>query len=164
MQPTFVANAAEEFRKLKGLVDRSLAQVSDQQFFAQLDGETNSIAVVLQHLAGNMRSRWTDFTTSDGEKPDRNRDAEFELGAETTRADMMRRHEDGWRCLFDALAPLSDADLARTVVIRGEPHSVMQAIHRQMSHYGYHVGQVVLLARHFAGADWKSLSIPRGKS
>lgn len=159
-----VANARDEFRKLQLLVERALEQVDDAQFFAQLDSETNSIAVTLQHLAGNLRSRWTDFLTTDGEKPDRNREAEFVLAPGTARAELEQHLADGWAILFAALDALHDDDLSRTVTIRGEPHSVLQAIHRQLTHYGYHVGQVVLLARHAAGAGWVSLSVPRGAS
>ncbi len=115
-------------------------------------------------MAGNMRSRWTDFLATDGEKPDRNRDSEFELEPGDTREALLLRWETGWRCLFEALAPLSSDDLARTVRIRGEPHSVLKAINRQLTHYAYHAGQIVLLARHFAGGKWQSLSIPRGRS
>jgi hypothetical protein len=162
--PSVIQNAVLEFRKLRELVEKSVAQVDDEQFFAQLDPESNSIAILLKHLAGNMLSRWTDFLTSDGEKPDRDRDGEFVIASGATRAELLRRVDEGWKCLIDALEPLTDADLGRTVMIRGEPHSVLQAIHRQLTHYGYHVGQVVFLARHLAGARWKSLSIPRGRS
>ena len=111
-----------------------------------------------------MRSRWTDFLTSDGEKADRNRDTEFELEPHDTRETILARWEDGWNLLFAALAPLTETDLSRKVPIRGEPHTVVQAVHRQLTHYAYHVGQIVFLARHFAGTRWKSLSIPKGKS
>jgi hypothetical protein len=140
-----------------------MAQVTDEQLAAVLDGEMNSIAIVVKHMAGNMRSRWTDFLTSDGEKPDRNRDAEFEdppAGRET----LLRVWEEGWQCVFRAVEPLTDDDLKRTVTIRGEPHSVMQAINRQIAHYAYHVGQIVLLAKHFRHDGWQSLSVPRRKS
>jgi len=140
-----------------------MAQVSDEQLLTVLDGEANSIAVIVKHMAGNMRSRWTDFLTSDGEKPDRNRDTEFE-DAPATRAAMLALWEEGWQCLFKALGALSESDLQRTVTIRGEAHSVMQAINRQMAHYSYHCGQIVLLAKHFMHADWKSLSVPRKQS
>jgi hypothetical protein len=140
-----------------------MAQIDDEQLFAVLDGEMNSIAVIVKHMAGNMRSRWTDFLTSDGEKPDRNRDSEFEEPPATREA-VYALWEEGWQCLFSALAPLSDADLNRTITIRGEPHSVMQAINRQVAHYAYHCGQIVLLAKHFNAAEWKSLSVPRKQS
>ena len=140
-----------------------MAQVTDAQLFAALDPESNSIAIIVKHVAGNMRSRWTDFLTSDGEKPDRDRDSEF-VDAPTTRNELMKLWEAGWNCVFTALEPLSDEDLGRRITIRGEAHSVMQAIHRQVAHYAGHVGQIVLLAKHFQQGQWRSLSIPREKS
>jgi hypothetical protein len=137
-----------------------MAQVSDEQLFACLDSQGNSIALIVKHMAGNMRSRWTGFLTTDGEKPDRNRDSEFE-DPPATRADLLAAWESGWACVFDALNPLTDADLGRTVTIRGEAHSVMQAINRQLAHYPHHVGQIVFLAKHFAGDHWQTLSVPR---
>ena len=128
-----------------------------------LDAESNSIAIIVRHLAGNMKSRWTDFLTSDGEKPDRNRDSEFEV-TPTTRAELIALWESSWKIVFDALAALTEEDLGRTIHIRGEAHSVMQAINRQLTHYAYHVGQIVYLAKHFAGPEWKSLTVPRNKS
>lgn len=151
------------FRYYKGLVERAVAQVSDEQLVATLDGEMNSIAVIVKHLASNMRSRWTDFLTSDGEKPGRRRDLEF-VDPPPTREALLARWEEGWDCVFSALEPLSDNDLGRTVTIRGEAHSVMQAINRQLAHYSYHCGQIVFLAKHLKGDEWKSLSIPRGQS
>jgi hypothetical protein len=151
------------FRYYKGLTEQAMEQVTDDELFATLDGEMNSIAVIVKHIAGNMRSRWTDFLTSDGEKPDRNRDTEFETPPQTREA-LVKLWNDGWNYLFAALEPLSDADLSRAVTIRGEPHSVVQAINRQLAHYPYHCGQIVFLAKHFRGREWKSLSIPRGKS
>ncbi|MBZ5501668.1 MAG: DUF1572 domain-containing protein [Acidobacteriia bacterium] len=147
----------------KKLGERAMAQAPDAALTTTMDAESNSIAIIVKHLAGNMRSRWTDFLTADGEKPDRNRDTEFEA-APQTRAEILEMWEAGWKRVFDALAPLTDADLARTVRIRNEAHSVMQAIHRQVTHYAYHVGQIVYLAKYFAGERWASLSIPRGKS
>jgi uncharacterized damage-inducible protein DinB len=151
------------FRYYKKLGDRAMAQCPDEGLFATLDAESNSIAIVVKHMAGNMRSRWTSFLTTDGEKPDRNRDTEFEEPP-VTRAELMELWERGWKYLFDALEPLTDADASRTVTIRTEPHSVMQAINRQVAHYSYHVGQIVYLARHFAGDKWQSLTIPKKKS
>jgi hypothetical protein len=148
------------FRQYKKMGERAMEQVTDEQLFTTLDEEMNSIAVVVKHMAGNMRSRWTDFLTSDGEKPDRNRDSEFE-DPPATRAALMETWENGWDLVFRALGPLSDEDLGRTITIRGEAHSVMQAIHRQVAHYACHCGQIVLLAKHFAHAHWASLSIPR---
>jgi hypothetical protein len=139
-----------------------MEQVSEEHLFAALDAEMNSIAVIIKHMAGNMRSRWTDFLTTDGEKPDRNRDSEFE-NPPATRAALLENWENGWSCVFAALEPLSDADLGRTVTIRGEAHSVMQAINRQIAHYANHIGQIVLLAKHFAADHWQSLTIPRAK-
>jgi hypothetical protein len=140
-----------------------MAQVTDEQLFEALDPESNSIAIIVKHMAGNMRSRWTDFLTSDGEKPDRDRDSEF-VDAPSTRDELMKLWEAGWYCVFTALEPLSDEDLGRSITIRGQAHSVMQAIHRQVAHYAGHVGQIVLLAKHFQKGQWRSLSIPRGKS
>ena len=139
-----------------------MEQVSEEHLFAALDAEMNSIAVIIKHMAGNMRSRWTDFLTTDGEKPDRNRDSEFE-NPPATRAALLENWENGWSCVFAALEPLSDADLGRTVTIRGEAHSVMQAINRQIAHYANHIGQIVLLAKHFAADHWQALTIPRAK-
>src|SRR5579872_3359455 len=151
------------FKFYKQLAEKAMQQVSDQQLMTVLDPEMNSIAVIVKHMAGNMRSRWTDFLTADGEKPDRNRDSEFTTPPES-REFLMNLWEDGWKTMFSALEPLSDADLSRTVTIRGEAHSVMQAINRQIAHYAYHCGQIVFLAKHFQSAGWKSLSVPRGKS
>ena len=151
------------FRYYKQLAERAIAQVTDEQLTAVLDPEMNSIALIAKHMAGNMRSRWTDFLTSDGEKPDRRRDTEFEHPP-ASRAALLELWEEGWRHVFRALEPLSDEDLGRTVTIRGEAHSVMQAINRQVAHYACHCGQIVLLAKHFQHGNWKSLSIPRGKS
>jgi hypothetical protein len=152
------------FRKMKQQAERALAQVSDEQFFAQLDPEANSLALIVKHIAGNARSRWVDFLTSDGEKPDRRRDSEFEIEPGNTRAALMEHWERGWQYLFDALAPLGADGLMRTVRIRNEEHTVVQAINRQLAHYASHIGQIVLLAKHHAGPRWQTLSIPRGKS
>ncbi len=140
-----------------------MAQVSDDELFAVLDSEMNSIAVVVKHMVGNMRSRWTDFLTTDGEKPDRHRDSEF-ADPPPTRAALMESWEAGWRLVFSALEPLAEPDLARTVTIGGQPYSAMQAIQRQIAHYASHIGQIILLAKHFRAADWKSLSIPKRRS
>lgn len=151
------------FRYYKKLGEAAIAQVPDAQLTATLDPEMNSIALIVKHMAGNMRSRWTDFLTTDGEKPNRNRDTEFETPAATREA-ILKMWGDGWACVFAALEPLSDADLTREVKIRTEPHSVMQAINRQIAHYAYHVGQIVFLAKHFQAEKWKSLSVPRRAS
>jgi Protein of unknown function (DUF1572) len=158
-----VKDSIDLFRYYKKLAERAMAQCPDEGLFTILSAESNSIAIVVKHMSGNMRSRWTDFLTSDGEKPDRNRDSEFEAPP-TTRAELMELWEGGWKLLFGALEPLSDADLTRTITIRTEPHSVTQAINRQIAHYSYHVGQIVYLARHFAGEKWQSLTIPKKKS
>ncbi|HLX75024.1 MAG TPA: DUF1572 domain-containing protein [Terriglobales bacterium] len=159
----YVEDSLSLFRYYKKLGEGAMAQVSDEQLLAVLDAEMNSIAQIVKHMSGNMRSRWTDFLTSDGEKPDRHRDSEFEEPPATREA-LMKTWEAGWKCLFDALAPLSPADADRKVNIRGEAHSVMQAINRQLAHYAYHVGQIVFLAKHLQHAGWKSLSIPRKES
>ena len=160
---SYVEDSLSLFRYYKKLGEGAMDQLSDEQLFAALDPEMNSIAIIVKHIAGNMRSRWTDFLTSDGEKPDRNRDTEFEHPP-STRTELLRVWNDGWNCVFSALEPLSDSDLGRTVTIRGEPHSVMQAINRQIAHYSYHVGQIVFLAKHLNASGWKSLSVPRNKS
>jgi hypothetical protein len=160
----YLEDAQRQLRKLKQLAERAMAQITDQDFFATVDPESNSIALIVKHLAGNMRSRWTDFLTTDGEKPDRNRDSEFVVEARDTRESLLARWEDGWRRLLETLGPLTAQDLERFVTIRGEPHTVLEAINRQLAHYAYHVGQIVFLAKHFAGPAWQSLSIPRGKS
>jgi hypothetical protein len=150
-----------QLRKLKAQADKAMAQVDERQFFAAIDPDANSIALIVKHVAGNMRSRWTDFLTSDGEKPDRHRDNEFELDSADTREAILARWEAGWKLLFTAIAELGPEDLGRTVTIRNEPHTVVQAITRQTSHYSAHVGQIVLLAKHFAGPKWQTLSIPK---
>jgi len=160
---SYLTDSLELFRQYKKLAERAIAQVTDEQLVTVLDSEMNSIAVIVKHMAGNMRSRWTDFLTSDGEKPDRQRDSEF-VDPPATREALLAVWEEGWRRTFSALEPLSAADLERTVTIRGEAHSVMQAINRQIAHYAYHCGQIVLLAKHFRHEDWQSLSIPRQKS
>jgi Protein of unknown function (DUF1572) len=160
---SFLKDAVEVLRYYKRLGERAMEQAPDAALFATLDAESNSIATIVKHIHGNMRSRWTDFLTTDGEKPDRNRDTEFETPPKT-RAELVAQWEAGWKYVFDALAGLSEPDMSRTVVIRTEAHSVMQAINRSLGHYAYHTGQVVYLAKHFAGAEWKALTIPRGKS
>jgi hypothetical protein len=160
---SYITDALFVFRYYKRLGERAMEQVTDEQLFQVLDPEANSIAIIVKHMTGNMRSRWTDFLTSDGEKPDRNRDGEF-VDPQATRAALLAEWENGWACLFSAIEPLTDADLGRAVTIRGEAHSVMQAINRQLAHYPHHVGQIVLLAKHFASDRWQSLSVPRNQS
>jgi hypothetical protein len=157
----YIDDCVLQLRKLKAQADKAMAQVDDAQFFALLDADANSIALIVKHVAGNMRSRWTDFLTSDGEKPDRHRDDEFEREAADTRDAVLERWEAGWEVLFNTMMSLGPGDLGKTVAIRNEPHSVVQAINRQVSHYSAHVGQIVLLAKHFAGPNWKTLSIPK---
>lgn len=153
-----------QLRKLKTQADKAIAQIGRDRIFTVLDPEANSIAVIMKHMAGNMRSRWTDFLTTDGEKPDRDRDNEFVVGPQDTYERIMAMWEDGWNCLFQAVAALGPDDLTKTVRIRGEAHSVIQALNRQLTHYAAHVGQIVLLAKHDAGSSWRTLTIPRRKS
>jgi hypothetical protein len=160
---SFLEDSLGILRHYKRLAERAMEQVTDAQLFATLDPEANSIAIIVKHMVGNMRSRWTDFLSTDGEKPTRDRDSEF-VEPPATRKALMDAWESGWACLFQALEPLSEADLGRTITIRGEAHSVMQAINRQVAHYPYHVGQIVLLAKHFAQDRWQSLSVPKSKS
>ena len=160
---SYIEDSLSIFRYYKRLAERAMEQVRDEDLFVAIDKEANSIAIVVKHMAGNMRSRWTDFLTTDGEKTDRNRDTEF-VDPPATRTALMEAWQSGWACVFGALEPLTDADLGRTITIRGEGHSVMQAINRQVAHYAHHVGQIVLLAKHFAGDKWQSLSVPRNRS
>jgi hypothetical protein len=152
-----------QLRKLKELADKGLAQVKPDDLFAVLDPEANSIAVIMKHMAGNMRSRWTDFLTTDGEKPDRNRDDEFIISGSDSHAELLAVWEDGWSRVFAAIASLEPDDLGKTVHIRGQAHTVVEAINRQLIHYAEHVGQIILLAKHYASANWRTLSIPRKK-
>ena len=160
---SYLKDSLDVFRYYKTLTERAMQQCSDAQLFESIDKESNSIAIIVKHMAGNMRSRWRDFLTTDGEKPDRNRDTEFEAPA-TTRAELMQQWNAGWNWVFSALEPLSDADLTKTIFIRGEAHSVMQAINRQVAHYSHHIGQIVFLAKHLCSENWQSLSIPRKQS
>jgi hypothetical protein len=155
--------ATRTFQSHKRLADSALAQLTDEQLLVALDANTNSIAVIIKHMAGNMLSRWTDFLSSDGEKPGRKRDQEF-VEEHLSRAQLMERWERGWQCLFDALAALKPGDLEKEIRIRNEAQSAVIAIDRQLAHYGYHVGQIVLIARFLAKDKWKSLSIPKGQS
>ncbi len=151
-------------RKTRALGERALAQLPPEALHVQLGADENTLGLIMKHVAGNMRSRWTDFLTRDGEKPDRARDTEFEHAAADTPAALRARWDAGWDLCLSTIGALSPADLQRVVTIRGQPHTVMQAVHRQVSHYSYHVGQMVLLARHLAGPAWVSLSIPKGRS
>ena len=152
------------FRRLKELAEKAIAQVNDDDFFRTIDPEANSIAVIAKHVGGNLRSRWTDFLTTDGEKPTRDRDGEFVVPGETSRADVMAVWDAGWAALFDALVELRPSDLTAAVMIRGESMTAIAAIHRAIAHISQHIGQIVLLAKHYRSADWKTLSIPRGRS
>lgn len=161
----YLDEARRSLRGNKRLAEGALAQLSDEEFFRTLDdGESNSIAVIVKHIGGNARSRFTDFLASDGEKPWRKRDTEFELTADDTRASLMALWESGYEAVFNALESLKPEDITRTVTIRGEPHNVIQALHRANAHFAYHIGQVVFLAKHWKGKEWKTLSIPRGQS
>jgi len=160
----YLEDSVLQLRKLKSLADKAIGQISDEHLFKALDPEANSIAVIMKHVSGNMRSRWTDFLTSDGEKPNRDRDNEFVVDSSDTRAKILSDWEEGWNLVFRAVSALTPEDLGKTVRIRGEAHSVVEAINRQVAHYAMHVGQIVLLAKHYAGPNWRSLSIPRGQS
>jgi hypothetical protein len=158
-----LSGSSEVFRANKLLADKAIAQLIDEQLRLPLDRNTNSVAVIMKHVAGNLLSRWTDFLTSDGEKPDRDRDTEF-VDTFTTRAELLARWESGWQRLFDTLASLRPGDLSKTVTIRGEPHSVPLAIQRSLGHCCYHVGQIVMIARILAGDHWQTITIPRNQS
>lgn len=160
----YLADALESFRAYKKLAEEAVAQVTEEELFATVDDEANSIAVIMKHMAGNMLSRWTEFLTTDGEKPNRNRDLEFVIGPGTTKQEVIEQWNSGWDCLFSAVAPLKRDDFNRKILIRGEGHSLVQAINRQLTHYAYHVGQIVFLAKHFRSSEWRSLSVPRNRS
>lgn len=158
------ADATQSFRNYKKLAERALKQVSDEDFFRQIDHESNSIAIIVKHIAGNLHSRWTDFLTTDGEKPDRFRDREFIAFDDDSRESLMQLWETGWQTLFDAIEPIPPEDFSNTVTIRSEPHTIVEAINRQLTHYPMHIGQIVLLAKHFRSSEWKTLSVPRNRS
>jgi len=160
----YLKDAIGSFKAYKKLADKAIEQVNDHELFVTLDEEANSIAVVMKHMAGNMLSRWTDFLTTDGEKPNRNRDMEFVIEEGTTKQAVVDYWERGWQAVFAAVEPLQPEDFEKTVNIRGEAHTIVQAINRQMTHYAYHVGQIVFLAKHFRSSEWKSLSVPRNRS
>jgi hypothetical protein len=157
---SYIKDSIALFRYYKKMTESAMAQCPDAGLFATLDKESNSIAIIVKHLAGNMRSRWTNFLTTDGEKPDRNRDSEFEEPP-TTRAELFTLWDAGWKVFLEALDTLTEADVTKTVMIRAEPHSVMQAINRQVAHYAAHLGQIIFLAKHFASDNWKSITVPR---
>ena len=160
----YLDEALRSLRGHKHLAERALVQLVEEEFFRVIDPESNSVAIIVKHMAGNMRSRWTDFLTTDGEKPDRHRDQEFIISAGSDRAQLMKAWERGWQTVFDTLQSLAAGDLSRIVTIRGQEHTVLQAIHRATAHYAYHVGQIVFLAKHLKSSAWKTLSVPRGKS
>jgi hypothetical protein len=160
----YLEEVARQFRGYKRLAEGAIAQLKDRELFVTLDAESNSVAILMKHIAGNLRSRFTDFLTTDGEKPDRHRDQEFEMTPSTTRAEIMRWWEDAWEILFLTIMSLSPDDLDRTVTIRGEPHTVLQALNRALVHHACHVGQIIFLAKHLRSTEWKTLSVPRGKS
>ncbi|HXY04784.1 MAG TPA: DUF1572 family protein [Terriglobales bacterium] len=160
----YLDEVQRQLRGYKRLGEGAMSQLKDEELFMTLDPESNSVAILVKHLAGNMRSRFTDFLTSDGEKPNRNRDQEFEITTDTTRTDVLHWWEEGWERVFSAVAGLKPEDLLRTVTIRSEPHTVLQAINRQLAHYSAHVAQMIFLAKHLRSSEWKSLSVPRGKS
>jgi hypothetical protein len=164
LRESYLDTVQRELRRLKQLADTALAQLSDRLYFQRLEDTDNCAAVIVKHLSGNMLSRWRDFLSADGEKPDRDRDSEFVLSDSDTREALHERWEKAWQCLFDAVVPLQETDLSRTVFIRGESHSVLQAINRQLTHYAYHTGQLVFLAKHLAGDRWQTLSVARGES
>jgi len=157
----FLEESIATFRGQKALAERAVAQVADDDLHVALDENTNSIAVIMQHIAGNLLSRWTDFLTSDGEKPWRGRDGEF-VDDGKSRDALFERWEKGWARLFETTAGLTEADLAKTITIRGHKQTVLSAVERAIAHFGYHIGQIVILARHLAGDAWETLSIPRG--
>ena len=160
----YLADMRERLTALRDTAERAIAQVSDGSFAAAPDPETNSIAITVKHVAGNLRSRFTGFGRSDGEKPDRDRDGEFILAAGDSRDALMARWAEGWTLLLGAVDSLEPGDLTRTVTIRGQPHTVLGALNRNLSHLAFHVGQIVQLARHYAGPEWRTLTIPRGAS
>jgi hypothetical protein len=160
----YLEEARRQMRGHKRMGEAAMAQLRDEDFFVTLDPESNSIAILVKHLAGNMRSRFTDFLKSDGEKPERFRDREFEIGTGTPRAEVMKWWEEGWNCVLGTIDSLKPEDVTRNVTIRGEQHTVLQAINRQIAHYAQHTGQIVFLAKHLLSSEWKTLSIPRGKS
>lgn len=163
VEATYLTDIRRAFTNYRTLAERAVEQVSDDQLSIAIDPEANSIAVIMQHVAGNLRSRFLDFLTADGEKPDRNRDAEFELQG-ASRAELLARWDDAWRITLGSLDALTPDDLSRPIRIRGEAFAVVEALDRSITHTAYHVGQIVFLAKHLAGPGWRSLSIPKGRS
>jgi uncharacterized damage-inducible protein DinB len=161
LEKIYLDDSVARFKEMKGLAEKAIAQISDEDFLRIVVDESNSVATIVKHIAGNLRSRWTEFLTTDGEKPDRNRESEFESESEDTRNNLMKKWEASWKILFDTLNSLKESDLTKVVTIRGQEHKVVEAINRQLTHYGYHVGQIVFLAKFYASSNWQSLSIPR---
>jgi Protein of unknown function (DUF1572) len=164
IEKIYLDDSIARFKEMKGLAEKAIAQIGDENFLRIVVEESNSVATMVKHINGNLRSRWTDFLTTDGEKPDRNRDSEFEAETEDTRNSLMNRWEASWKILFNTLNSLKESDLTKTVTIRGQEHKVVEAINRQLTHYGYHVGQIVFLAKFFASSNWQTLSIPRKRT
>jgi hypothetical protein len=164
MNESYVLLVTREFKRMQSLADSAMSQLSDEQFFAVPAPGDNSVAIIVKHVGGNLVSRWTDFFTSDGEKPGRDRDEEFRISAHDTREQLLQVWTHGWATLFEALKPLADSDMARVITIRGEPLTVLQAVNRQLTHYAYHAGQIVYVAKHHCGPTWRTLSIPLGRS
>ncbi len=160
----YLKDIIDQYRKCKQLAERAVAQVNDEDFFKTIDSEVNSIALLMKHIAGNMFSRWTNFLTSDGEKPNRHRDTEFIIETKNSRQQLIEFWEAGWKVTFDTLESLAPEDLGKTIYIRQQPHSVIRAMNRQLGHYSYHVGQIVFLAKFLVGKNWKTLSIAKGQS
>ncbi|HEY7162430.1 MAG TPA: DUF1572 family protein [Acidobacteriota bacterium] len=161
LERIYLDDSIARFKEMKGLAEKAIAQIGDEDFLRIVVDESNSVATIVKHINGNLRSRWTDFLTTDGEKPDRNRDSEFESESADTRDNLMKRWDASWKILFDTLNSLKESDLTKVVTIRGQDHKVVEAINRQLTHYGYHVGQIVFLAKFFASSNWQTLSIPR---
>jgi uncharacterized damage-inducible protein DinB len=161
LEKIYLDDSVARFKEMKGLAEKAIAQISDEDFLRIVVDESNSVATIVKHIAGNLRSRWTEFLTTDGEKPDRNRESEFESESEDTRNNLMKKWEASWKILFDTLNSLKESDLTKVVTIRGQEHKVVEAINRQLTHYGYHVGQIVFLSKFYASSNWQSLSIPR---
>ena len=159
----YKTDALQSFRNYRKMAERAIEQVSEEEFFKTIDAEANSIAVIVKHIAGNLHSRWRDFLTTDGEKPERNRDTEFEMIADT-RESLMQFWETGWQTLFENVEPLTADDFSKTITIRGQKHTIVEAINRQLTHYSYHIGQIVFLAKHFKSSEWRTLSVPRNRS
>ena len=163
MANDYLSSVKKQFSYYKMLGEKAMEQVPDEKLYWQFNATSNSIAIIIKHLWGNMLSRWTDFLTSDGEKDWRDRDAEFEQDI-VGREQLLARWNEGWKCLFDAIDPLTEADLEKEIYIRNMGHTVMEAINRQLAHYPYHVGQMVFIAKMVADESWQSLSIPKGNS